>query len=639
MVFRERCLDSLYEVFEECNKRQDSLEHAKKEASEKCEEDTQVLQRRADQLDNSLQNEIDRLDAHREEALSAVQKAADARTKQIQWKIHALKEQANLEIARIRISSPGRWLSDEITAAECYAANGDPMKEARSRYLSAYEEVIKTHEASLMAEDMELVALHLSWRTERLNSMEKCKLDLDEKWAQRIQLCRQRATPVRRAYKASKKTCKEDLKTGYAAAAKELSKRQRQKAHLNEGGLDPEIQKHVDAITKKCDEEIARLQVQMKEIEEKRDRHAKELRSNHEAQYSTLMDSVRTLKKSLSFTIKERQALLGRECGVISKDLRAVQATLTLIASAIHTLGQDPTSRPGSRMCPCGCGGPLRPDPSHDHRDQRPKEPSMGSFPHFSKKFRSDSHQRTYERFEEQWRADESRRQREVHEEAQRYYAERLKREREARRRKEEAEEQAKEARARFEREQREEQDAAEREEQAHRKREERRKAERDARARFEREQARAREEEDARKREEARHKREDERRRKIIEQKKKKSVGKGRRKRPRSKPKRKRGAGKAHESARRKSPAGRRRKDGVAKTRIGRNTINSNRATPMEEGMREVLLKKVPLTTTTTPEERVAVLLPKGGQALSTNAGPSTQKCGLDSWLRPSQK
>ena len=96
-----------------------------------------VLKRRADQLDSSLQRDIDRLDAHREEALSAVQKAADARTKQIQWKIHTLKEQASLEIARIGISSPGKWLSDEITAAECYAVNGDPMKEAQSRYLGA----------------------------------------------------------------------------------------------------------------------------------------------------------------------------------------------------------------------------------------------------------------------------------------------------------------------------------------------------------------------------------------------------------------------------------------------------------------------------------------------------------------------
>ena len=181
-----------------------------------------------------------------------------------------------------------------VAAAECYAVNGDPMREARSRYLSAYEEAIKTHEPSLMAEDMELVALHLSWRTEPVNLTEKCKLDLDEKWAQRIQLCRQRATPIRRAYEENKKTCKEDLKTGYAAAAKELSRRQRQKAHLNEGGLDSETQKHVDAITKKRDQEIKRLQAQIKETEEKRDRHSKELCNNHEAQYSTLMDSVRT---------------------------------------------------------------------------------------------------------------------------------------------------------------------------------------------------------------------------------------------------------------------------------------------------------------------------------------------------------
>ena len=97
---------------------------------------TQVLQRRADQLDNSLQKEIDRFDAHRQEALSAVQKAADARTKQIQWKIHALKEQPSLEIDRIGISSPGRRLPERIAAAECYAVNGDPMKEARSRYIS-----------------------------------------------------------------------------------------------------------------------------------------------------------------------------------------------------------------------------------------------------------------------------------------------------------------------------------------------------------------------------------------------------------------------------------------------------------------------------------------------------------------------
>ena len=112
-----------------------------------------------------------------------------------------------------------------------YPVDVDPKdSKVRSRYLRAYEEAIKPHEASLMAEDMGLAALHLSWRTERANLTEKCKLDLDEKWAQRIQLCRQRATPIRRAYEAIKKTCKEDLKTGCAAAAKELSKRQTESA-------------------------------------------------------------------------------------------------------------------------------------------------------------------------------------------------------------------------------------------------------------------------------------------------------------------------------------------------------------------------------------------------------------------------
>ena len=162
-----------------------------------------------------------------------------------------------------------------------------------------------------MAEDMGLVASQLSWRTERVNSIGKRKLDLDEKRAQRIRLCRQRATPVRRVYEASKESCKDDLKTGYVAAAKELPNVS-QKAHLNEGALDTETQKHVYAIMKKPGREIARLQAQIKEAKEQRDRHAKELRNNHEGQYYTLMDSVHTSKKSLPSTIKERQALLGR---------------------------------------------------------------------------------------------------------------------------------------------------------------------------------------------------------------------------------------------------------------------------------------------------------------------------------------
>ena len=513
MVFRERCLDSLYDVFEECNKRHYSLERSRKEANEECETDTQGLKRRVDQIDDFLQMEIERLRAHLKEGLSVVQEAAGARTKQIEWKIYTLEKQASQEIARIQMSSPGRSFLEEFIYAECHILHGSSMKEARSLYLNAYEEAIKTHEASLMAEDMELVALHLSWRTERVNSMGECNLDLDEKWVQRIRLCRQRATPVRIAYEASKTTCRDYLKSGVAAAANEISKRCN--ARLKESALETDTQKHVDAINKKRDQKIARLQAKIGETEEKRRRQAEELRNAHKAQRSSLMDSVHTLKQSLSFAIKERQAVLSRECDVISKDLRAVQATLTLVTSAIHTLGQDPTSRPGSGMCPCGCGGRRRPS----HRDRRPNGTFRDSFTHFPS---SDSRQRTYKRFEEQWRADESRRQHEVHEEAQRRYEERLKREREARRRKEEAEERARterEARARFEREQREEQDTAEREEEAHRKREERRKAERDARAQFEREQARAREEEDTRKREEeARRKRENEERQKAEE-------------------------------------------------------------------------------------------------------------------------
>ena len=121
------------------------------------------------------------------------------------------------------------------------------------------------------------------------------------------------------------------------------------------------------------------------------------------------------------------------------------------------------------------------------------------------------------------------------------------------------------------------------------------------------------------------------ERRRRVIEQKKKKRAGKGERRMPGSMPTKKRGTGKAYESAKRTSDAGKKRKEGVAKTRIGRNTINSNKETTMEEEMREVPLKKVVLTTAATPEERAAVLRPKGGDALSTNTGPSTQKFGLD--------
>ena len=86
-----------------------------------------------------------------------------------------------------------------------------------------------------------------------------------------------------------------------------------------------------------------------------------------------------------------------------------------------------------------------------------------------------------------------------------------------------------------------------------------------------------------------------------TIGRKKKKSVGKGKRRKPRSTPKKKRGAGKAYEGVKRTSLAGKKRKDGIAKTRIGRNTINSNKAATMEQGTREVPLNQVALTTTAT--------------------------------------
>ena len=563
MVFWERCLESLHDLFEKCTKRRHSLQRAEKEAYEKCEEDTKVLQRRVNQLDDSMQRELEQLHTCLGEALSAMQENADATTEQIQWEVHALKKQADLDIARIRMSSRGRGLSEDIMAAKCYALNGDPMKEARSRYLSAYEEAIKTHEASLMAEDMELVALHLSWRTERVNSMQSCKLDLDEKWAQRIYLCWQRATSVRTAYEASKRSCKDDLQTGYVAAANELSRRR--KARRDKGAkIDTKAQKLVDAIIHKRDQEVAKLKVKIEEIEEERRRQTKKLRDDHKAQRSSLKHSVWNVYQPLLSAIEERSALLGRERDVILKDLRAVQATLTLVTSAIHTLGRDPTSRldtyiprplsnPFAGACMCGCGRRRR----LSHRDQRPSESPMGSFPHLSKNFSSDSRQHTYKKFEEQQQADESRRQREADEEVQRRFEERFKRERDEQRRKE-AKEQARaerDARERAEREQaktREAEEARKREEEARRKweEEERRKAEENQRAKEEeerrqkaeeearkhaeeeekrhRENARKREEEESRRRDEERRRREDEDRQKHQQQQQSKSHGGG---------------------------------------------------------------------------------------------------------------
>ena len=41
-------------------------------------------------------------------------------------------------MARIRISLPGRRLSEEIAAAECYAVNGDPTKARSTLTISEY---------------------------------------------------------------------------------------------------------------------------------------------------------------------------------------------------------------------------------------------------------------------------------------------------------------------------------------------------------------------------------------------------------------------------------------------------------------------------------------------------------------------
>ena len=138
----------------------------------------------------------------------------------------------------------------------------------------------------------------------------------------------------------------------------------------------------------------------------------------------------------------------------------------------------------------------------------------------------------------------------------------------------------------------------------------------------------------------EARRKREDEERRKAEEdhraqeeEKRQQGEEEGARKHAEKEERRRESARKREEDQSRRKEEERRRREDEDR----QNTINGNKAATMEEGMREVPLKKAALTTTVTPE--AAVLRPKDGQALSTNAGPSTQKCGLGSWLRPSQK
>jgi hypothetical protein len=108
----------------------------------------------------------------------------------------AVRAKADLDIAKAQMSLPGKDWLEETMAAKYHALNGGTTKEARLQFLAAYKEAIKTHEASLLAKDMELVALHLSWGMERVASAQNCKLDLDVDWAQCINLCQQCAAPV-----------------------------------------------------------------------------------------------------------------------------------------------------------------------------------------------------------------------------------------------------------------------------------------------------------------------------------------------------------------------------------------------------------------------------------------------------------
>ncbi len=504
MIFRERCLDSLFDNFEECCKRQESLQRAEKDAWQRCEEETKVLKRKADQLDKTLQEEIGRLCTLLMEALSATEGTAAARRTQIQCEVRVVMTQADLDIAKTRMTLPGRPWSEELMAARYHALNGDALKDARSRYLDAYEGAIREHEASLMAEDMELVALYLSWRTERVTSTQSCKLDLDDEWTRRINLCRLRAAPVREAYEASKWSCIDDLHNSYATAASELSSGREARSKKG-AGLDTKVQKLVDAITHQRDKELTKLKAKIAEIDEEHHRQEEQLRDNYNSQLSSLKKSVQLLVQPLLSAIKKRQEVFAREQEVISKDLRAVRATLTLMTCVIQTLGQDPNPLPNIHS---------RPPPSTRY----------GRFgPPFETIF--DPRQRTYKRFKKQQRADESRRQHEVDEDERRREEERLKREREEWLRREEAEAQAraeKKARESFEREQakrREEEETRKREE-ARRKweDEERRRAEAERRAREE-EENRQREEEEARRRaEEEKQRSEDARRREQEE-------------------------------------------------------------------------------------------------------------------------
>jgi len=523
VIFRERCLGSLLDDFEECYKHQETLQRAEEEARQRCENETKVLKQKAEKLDNTLRKETERRGTLLREALLATQMNAAARTKQIQSEVSAVVAQADLDIAKTRMELPGRQWSEELMAARYHALNGSAVQDAQSRYLDAYEGAIRENEASLMAENMELVALHLSWSTKRVTPTRSCKYRLDEKWTHRINLRRLRAAPARSAYEASKASYRDDLQTHYATAANELSIRR--KDRFKKGAeLDIKVQKLVDAIAHQRDKELVKLQANITEIEERRHWQAEKLRAEYKTQLSGLKSSMQPLVESLLSAIKKRQKVFDREQDIIAKDLQAVQATLNLMTSAIQTLGQDlntfpdkhtqppPSNQDGSGACPCGCG---RRGPSRFARSSDPR---------FSTLFNSHPRQRTYEKVETQQRADESRRQREVDKDKLLRHEERSRRKREEQRSREAARAQARaerEARIHLRKQakRRREEETRERVEETRRRRdEERRRAEANRRTREE-EERNKREEEEIRKRgEEEKRCREDARRREEEE-------------------------------------------------------------------------------------------------------------------------
>jgi hypothetical protein len=243
-----------------------------------------------DQLDDSLRKEMTSLRAVLVELPSAADYHADARTRQLEWEIEVVVAQADLNIAKMRISPPERSRLEGFTKPRYYALNGDATQEARSQYLDAYEEAIKTHKASLMAEDMELVALHLSWGTERTTSMRSCKLHLDEKWTQRVTLRRQRAVPVQTAYNASTRSCRDDLEARYATAAHKHSER-KDAVFRNRTELSTKSQELKEAIRYECFKEKEQREAQFTEIREEHCRQIEKLHEDYKSRRSSLKAS------------------------------------------------------------------------------------------------------------------------------------------------------------------------------------------------------------------------------------------------------------------------------------------------------------------------------------------------------------